>query len=242
MSPEKGGEEKKNTHCTEKQLQMVLHPSSLCHKPNCTAPHHTAPPPLTQPTPEARLTHLVLPGWTVFFLRHSRCVYRFITASPVSAQSTPAPHTACLNFFFLPVVPLLPAYRSSYLPRCFWLANFFFPDTKWLALDISCYLLGVNHGGQRENKLFVFVTFVFFLACDSLHVFLTRVTAPEQVQSLQQSKNVYVAARTARTVLCCCCSRKIKAAVYFTSLPQISRFDGYAILMTFQLHSCTFSP
>lgn len=100
MSPEKGGEEKKNTHCTEKQLQMVLHPSSLCHKPNCTAPHHTAPPPLTQPTPEARLTHLVLPGWTVFFLRHSRCVYRFITASPVSAQSTPAPHTACLNFFF----------------------------------------------------------------------------------------------------------------------------------------------
>lgn len=101
MSPEKGGEEKK-THTALKNSYRWCYtpPASVTSQ---TAPHRTtplAPPPLTQPTPEARLTHLVLPGWTVFFLRHSRCVYRFITASPVSAQSTPAPHTACLNFFF----------------------------------------------------------------------------------------------------------------------------------------------
>lgn len=147
MSPEK--------NCTEKQPQMVLHPSSLCHKPNFTAllsPPHPAHP--RGPSySSGSLMVRVLP--LVRLVDQSRQVDDSLSAqvclqirySLTDAQSTPAPHTACLNLLtFIPsgpiiaILPLLPAIALATS------LYFFFPAHLNVGTSYQCYLLGENHG------------------------------------------------------------------------------------------------
>lgn len=93
-----------------------------CSNPQTSVTSQTAPhcsPHLTQPTPEVCLTHLVL-GVIPFPKGLLLCVIYFLCLqihnSFTISQSTPAPHTACLNLGtfvptgpIIPIVPLLPA-------------------------------------------------------------------------------------------------------------------------------------
>lgn len=114
-------------NCTEKQPQMVLHPSSLCHKPNCTAllapphpPHPAHPRGLSHSSGSLRYT--LSRSERPLLLHHFPCVYRFKkTASPVPSQHQ---HRTLLALISGPLYLLdLNAYctsavscYSSYLP------------------------------------------------------------------------------------------------------------------------------
>lgn len=68
-----------STNCTEKQPQMVLHPSSLCHKRSYRKPRTSpCPPPETRAHSSGSVR---FPKRFPQLLLRSRCVYRFQTAS-----------------------------------------------------------------------------------------------------------------------------------------------------------------
>lgn len=66
---------------------------------------------------------------------------------------------------------------------------------------------------------------MWFLLC-----FLIRVRVPEQVQFVQQAKTCKL--QPEQAVQCCSCEG-LQISIFASDQP----FDGFAILMTFQLHS-----
>lgn len=216
-------------NCTEKQPQMVLHPSSLSHKPNCTAllapPHPAHPRGLSHSSGSLRYTLSERP----LLLRHFPCVYRFKMALPVPSQHQ---HHTLLALISGPLYLLdlnayctsAVSYYSSYLP-------FFLLAVHWkVSTSFSCYLLGVNHGRQ---------SFISKVVCEDFFFFPLRMCFPFMFSDLCHS--AWASAILQHAKICLlqpeqpvhCCSCKGLQIYIFASDQQ---YDWYAILMTFQLH------